>query len=218
MVRGVHELRPKGGETEKITINLGFVDLGHIDLMVQEGFYSNRTDFIRTAIRNRLDRYADVVKQSTARKSLDLGLRHYSREDLESGACGRADAQYPCIGSRQHCRGRHACLRRSTGGVKSLGMGPFGVAYRLAGAHRTPQDGRGVRKAPQRRGAPDRRQRPPPEAGEAFPGSGCFPRCFPMGVSGKRLGRMCRFPLRKSLVSHRHWPDRTTARPRCARP
>ena len=80
MVGNVHELRSKGGETEKITINLGFVDLGHIDLMVQEGFYSNRTDFIRTAIRNQLDRHADVVKQSTARQSPDLGLRHYSRE------------------------------------------------------------------------------------------------------------------------------------------
>jgi len=84
MVGNVHELRSKGGETEKITINLGFVDLGHIDLMVQEGFYSNRTDFIRTAIRNQLDRHADVVNQSTARQSLDLGLRHYSREDLEA--------------------------------------------------------------------------------------------------------------------------------------
>jgi Arc/MetJ-type ribon-helix-helix transcriptional regulator len=84
VVSTVHELRPKGGDTEKITINLGYVDLGHIDLMVQEGFYSNRTDFIRTAIRNQLDRHVDVVKQSTARKSLDLGLRHYSREDLEA--------------------------------------------------------------------------------------------------------------------------------------
>jgi Arc/MetJ-type ribon-helix-helix transcriptional regulator len=80
----VHELRPKAGDTEKITINLGYVDLGHVDLMVQEGFYSNRTDFIRTAIRNQLDRHADVVKQSTARKSLDLGLRHYSRDDLDA--------------------------------------------------------------------------------------------------------------------------------------
>jgi Arc/MetJ-type ribon-helix-helix transcriptional regulator len=80
----VHELRPKPADTEKITINLGFVDLGHVDLMVQEGFYSNRTDFIRTAIRNQLERHADVVKQSTARKSLDLGLRNYSREDLEA--------------------------------------------------------------------------------------------------------------------------------------
>jgi Arc/MetJ-type ribon-helix-helix transcriptional regulator len=84
MVSNVHELRSKVSDTEKITINLGYVDLGHIDLMVQDGFYSNRTDFIRTAIRNQLDRHADVVKQSVARKSLDLGLRHYSREDLEA--------------------------------------------------------------------------------------------------------------------------------------
>ena len=84
MAGNVHQLRPKPGDTEKITINLGYVDLGHIDLMVQEGFYSNRTDFIRTAIRNQLERHAEVVKQSAVRKRLDLGLRHYSREDLEA--------------------------------------------------------------------------------------------------------------------------------------
>jgi Arc/MetJ-type ribon-helix-helix transcriptional regulator len=84
MVGNVHQLRLKPGDSEKITISLGYIDLGHIDLMVQEGFYSNRTDFIRTAIRNQLERHADVVKQSTARKHLDLGLRHYSREDLEA--------------------------------------------------------------------------------------------------------------------------------------
>src|SRR5919199_1000102 len=84
MTTNVREWRPKVTESEKITINLGYVDLGHIDLMVQEGFYSNRTDFIRTAIRNQLDRHADVVKQSVARKSVELGLRHYSREDLEA--------------------------------------------------------------------------------------------------------------------------------------
>src|ERR1700727_52087 len=84
MPPNVHELRPRPPETEKITINLGYVDLGHVDLMVQDGFYSNRTDFIRTAIRSQLERHADVVKQSTARKSLDLGLRNYSREDLEA--------------------------------------------------------------------------------------------------------------------------------------
>lgn len=84
MSNNVRELRPKPADTEKITINLGYVDLGHVDLMVQEGFYSNRTDFIRTAIRNQLERHADVVKESTARKSLDLGLRNYSREDLET--------------------------------------------------------------------------------------------------------------------------------------
>ena len=78
------QLRPKLADSEKITINLGYVDLGQIDLMVQEGFYSNRTDFIRSAIRNQLERHADVVKQSTVRKSLDLGLRRFSREDLEA--------------------------------------------------------------------------------------------------------------------------------------
>lgn len=81
--RNVYELRSRSTETEKITVNLGFVDLGHIDLMVQEGFYSNRTDFIRTAVRNQIERHAEVVKNSVIRKTLDLGLRHYSRADLE---------------------------------------------------------------------------------------------------------------------------------------
>ena len=84
MADTVHELRPRPGDSEKITINLGFVDLGQIDLMVREGFYSNRTDFVRTAIRNQLERHSEVVKQSVSRKSLDLGLRHYSRADLEA--------------------------------------------------------------------------------------------------------------------------------------
>ena len=84
MVTVVHDLRQKTGDTEKITVNLGYVDLGHVDLMVREGFYSNRTDFIRTAIRNQLERHADSAKQSVSRKSLDLGLRHYSRDDLEA--------------------------------------------------------------------------------------------------------------------------------------
>jgi len=80
----VRELRPKAPDSEKITINLGYVDLGHIDLMVEEGFYSNRTDFIRTAIRNQIDRHAEVVRQAVTRKSVDLGLRHFSRADLEA--------------------------------------------------------------------------------------------------------------------------------------
>ena len=70
-------------DSEKITVNLGFIDLGHVDLLVREGFYSNRTDFIRTAIRNQLDRHTDVLKRSIARQSIDLGLRHYSRAELE---------------------------------------------------------------------------------------------------------------------------------------
>jgi Arc/MetJ-type ribon-helix-helix transcriptional regulator len=84
MTGTVRELRPRTAESEKITINLGYVDLGQIDLLVQEGFYSNRTDFIRTAIRNQLDRHTDAVKQSVARHQLDLGLRQYSRQDLEA--------------------------------------------------------------------------------------------------------------------------------------
>jgi Arc/MetJ-type ribon-helix-helix transcriptional regulator len=83
MMSTVHELRPKAADSEKITINLGYVDLGHIDLMVQDGFYSNRTDFIRTAIRNQLERHAEAVRQSVARKTLDLGLRQFSRVELE---------------------------------------------------------------------------------------------------------------------------------------
>src|SRR5512136_249160 len=79
----VHELRPKAGDSEKITINLGYVDLGHIDLLVTEKFYSNRSDFIRAAIRNQLERHAEATKQSVARKTLDLGLRRFTREDLE---------------------------------------------------------------------------------------------------------------------------------------
>ena len=83
MAENAIELRARP-ETEKITVNLGFVDLGHVDLLVREGFYSNRTDFIRTAIRNQLERHGDVLKQNIARKSIDLGLRHYSRKELEA--------------------------------------------------------------------------------------------------------------------------------------
>ena len=76
--------RPRPAETEKITINLGFVDLGHIDLLVAEGFYSNRTDFIRTAVRNQLSVQQEAVRQVVSRKSLVLGLQRFTRADLES--------------------------------------------------------------------------------------------------------------------------------------
>ena len=71
-------------DSEKITINLGFVDLGQIDLLVAEGFYGNRTDFIRTAIRNQLSTHAEAVKQVVARKMFVLGLQHFSADDLRS--------------------------------------------------------------------------------------------------------------------------------------
>ncbi len=69
-------------ESEKLTINLGFVDLGQIELLVQEGFYSDRSDFIRTAIRNQIERYAEAVPQVVTRKSVDIGVRHISLADL----------------------------------------------------------------------------------------------------------------------------------------
>jgi Arc/MetJ-type ribon-helix-helix transcriptional regulator len=83
MMKTGFELRPRVGDTEKLTINLGVVDLGQIDLLVQEGFYSNRTDLIRTAIRNQLSVHADEVKRTVARRTLVLGLQHFSRADLE---------------------------------------------------------------------------------------------------------------------------------------
>lgn len=77
-------VRAKPPEAEKITINLGYVDLGHVDLLVAEGFYSNRTDFIRTAIRNQLSAHGDTLKQVAARKMLVLGLQQFSAADLEA--------------------------------------------------------------------------------------------------------------------------------------
>ncbi len=74
----------KPPDSEKLTINLGFVDLGHIDLLVRDGFYSNRSDFIRTAIRNQLTVHADTARQATSRLTLDLGLRTFARKDLEA--------------------------------------------------------------------------------------------------------------------------------------
>jgi Arc/MetJ-type ribon-helix-helix transcriptional regulator len=114
MAREIQEVRPKAGDSEKITINLGYVDLGQVDLMVQEGFYSNRTDFIRTAIRNQLDRHAEVVKQSVSRKSLDLGLRHYSREDLETARAAGQTLHIKVLGLASIAHDVTAELARAT--------------------------------------------------------------------------------------------------------
>ena len=84
MTDNVRDLRPKVPDSEKITLNLGFVDLGRVDLMVRDGFYANRADFIRTAVRNQLDRQEEAVRQSVARRQLRLGLSHYSRAELEA--------------------------------------------------------------------------------------------------------------------------------------
>jgi Arc/MetJ-type ribon-helix-helix transcriptional regulator len=98
MAVNVHQLRERGGESEKITINLGYVDLGRIDLLVQEGFYSNRTDFIRTAIRNQLSVQADAVTQSMVRHTLELGLRDYSRADLEAVRAAKEKLHIKVVG------------------------------------------------------------------------------------------------------------------------
>ena len=92
------ELRPRIGDTEKLTINLGVVDLGQIDLLVQEGFYSNRTDLIRTAIRNQLSVHADEVKRTVARRTLVLGLRHITRAELERARAAGQMLQIQVVG------------------------------------------------------------------------------------------------------------------------
>jgi Arc/MetJ-type ribon-helix-helix transcriptional regulator len=79
--------RTRAGEadkSEKITINVGLVDLGQIDLLIHEGFFANRTDFIRTAIRRQLDSRSGAVDRTVARRELTLGSEHYSRRDLEA--------------------------------------------------------------------------------------------------------------------------------------
>lgn len=90
--------RPKGGETEKITINLGPIDLGQIDLLVEEGFYSNRTDLIRTAIRNQLAVHAQVVTETVTRRAMVLGLQHFSRRDLEAAQAAHEQLDIHVLG------------------------------------------------------------------------------------------------------------------------
>jgi Arc/MetJ-type ribon-helix-helix transcriptional regulator len=74
----------KPPDSEKLTLNLGFIDLGSIDLLVRDGFYSNRSDFIRTAVRNQLATHADTAKKAASRLTLELGFRTYARQDLEA--------------------------------------------------------------------------------------------------------------------------------------
>ena len=90
--------KAKTGDSEKITINLGFVDLGQIDLLVSEGFYGNRTDFIRTAIRNQVNSHGEAVKQAVARKMLVLGLHHFSSADLQVVLAAQQKLQIRVLG------------------------------------------------------------------------------------------------------------------------
>ena len=83
---------------EKITINVGVVDLGQIDLLVSEGFYANRTDLIRTAIRTHLAGHAEVVRDVVARKTLVLGIQHFSADDLRAVKASRQRLQIKVLG------------------------------------------------------------------------------------------------------------------------
>ena len=94
----VAAVKPKLADSEKITINLGFVDLGQIGLLVAEGFYGNRTDFIRTAIRNQLSTHSDALKQVVARKMLVLGLQHFSADDLRAVKAAKERLQIRVLG------------------------------------------------------------------------------------------------------------------------
>ena len=98
MISPLRSPRDKGSDAEKITINLGYVDLGTIDVLVQEGFYSNRSDFIRAAIRNQLGTHAETVRKSIVRQTLELGLRDYTRADLEALAAAGQKLRIRLVG------------------------------------------------------------------------------------------------------------------------
>lgn len=138
MTARIDELRPKAGDSEKITINLGHVDLGQIDLMVQEGFYANRTDLIRTAIRNQLERHADAVKQAVARNKVELGLRHFSREDLETARAAGQMLDIRVLGLASIANDVTPELARATiGSIAVLGALHASSAVKAALADRT---------------------------------------------------------------------------------
>jgi Arc/MetJ-type ribon-helix-helix transcriptional regulator len=134
----VRNLEGRGrGDTEKLTINLGVVDLGQVDLLVQEGFYSNRTDLIRTAIRNQLAVHADEIKRTLARRTLVLGLQHLSRKDLERARAAGEMLQIQVVGLAQIAPDVSPELARATiQSVHVLGAFHASAAVRKALADR----------------------------------------------------------------------------------
>src|SRR3954452_6067146 len=131
-----HEASPVG-DTEKLTINLGVVDLGQVDLLVQEGFYSNRTDLIRTAIRNQLAVHVDEIKRTLARRTLVLGLQHLSRKDLERARAAGEMLDIQVVGLAQIAQDVSPELARATiQSVRVLGAFHASAAVRKALADR----------------------------------------------------------------------------------
>ena len=139
MAHSAHEPRPRaGGDTKKLTVNLGYVDLGHMDLLVQDGFYSNRTDLIRTAIRNQIERHAEAAKRSVERKSLDLGLRHYTTADLEAARAAGQPLDIRVLGLASIAADVTPDLARAAiGSVSVLGALQASPAVKAALADRT---------------------------------------------------------------------------------
>ncbi len=132
-----HEIE-KVADSEKITVNLGFVDLGRIDLMVSEGFYSNRTDFIRMAIRNQLERHTDVVSKSLLRNGLDLGLRHFTRHELEAAVNANQSLQIHVLGLASIAQDVSPELARAAiASIRVLGAFHASPAVKTALADRT---------------------------------------------------------------------------------
>ena len=131
------DTRSRVGETEKLTINLGVVDLGQIDLLVQEGFYSNRTDLIRTAIRNQLLAHGEAVKRTVARRTLVLGLQHFGRVDLERALAAGQMLQIQVVGLARIANDVSPELARATiQSVEVLGAFHASAAVRSALADR----------------------------------------------------------------------------------
>ena len=131
------DARSRIGETEKLTINLGVVDLGQIDLLVQEGFYSNRTDLIRTAIRNQLLAHGEAVKRTVARRTLVLGLQHFGRADLERALAAGQMLEIQVVGLARIANDVSPELARATiQSVEVLGAFHASAAVRSALADR----------------------------------------------------------------------------------
>ena len=139
MAGNARGLQPRAGsDTKKLTVNLGYVDLGHMDLLVQDGFYSNRTDLIRTAIRNQIERHAEAAKRSVERKSLDLGLRHYTTADLEAARAAGQPLDIRVLGLASIAADVTPDLARAAiGSVSVLGALQASPAVKAALADRT---------------------------------------------------------------------------------
>ena len=125
-------------ETEKITVNLGVIDLGQIDLLVREGFYSNRTDFIRMAIRNQAAAHADAIRQTVARRTLTLGLQQFTKADLEAARDAGQRLEIKVLGLAVIASDVSPELARAAiGSVSVLGALQASAAVKAALADRT---------------------------------------------------------------------------------